>query len=271
MKPLLRWGCVALFAAAAISPALADDIPVDSSQDFVSLDALPDYTPDPTDDPTLDPLHGFCYGLQAGCYSNGTVTPTAIDPPKFGFTISPGPQTGDYMVDLLVPVNEVVNASSLSFALTETQGGVSNTSTVNATATLYNSTPWTSGTLAQYFKFTASPTNPLSAWLPYTQAHGDPGATGYYVYVADFGQTKLLPNPSGGWGPLLSLQTGLPTGSLIVGFLNTTKNGEVATANSGAIFVSGSPSAPVPEPGTLSMLGMALAGVTGGLWIRRKS
>ena len=243
--------------SASLHLAHADDV---SATGFQTLDQLPDYTPDPTYDPTQDPLHGFCYGGSAACYSNGKVTPDPTDPPKFGFTIAPGPQTGNYLVDILVPVNEVVNPATTTFGLNENQGGIWDTSSVAVTAGLYSTNAWTSGNLATYLGFSASPSNPINAWLPYTQAHGDAGATGYYVYVADLGWTTLQPDSGWASGPLMSLQQGLPTASLIVGFLDTW-SGDVATANSSALFISGSPSSSsVPEPGLWSMLGLALAG-----------
>lgn len=237
----------------------------------MTLDQLPDYTPDPTYDPTQDPLHGFCYGASAACHSNGTVTPDPTNPAKFGFTIAPGPQFGNYLVDILVPVNELVNPASTTFGLNENQGGIWDTSSVSVSASLYSTHAWTSGNLATYLGFSASPSNPINAWLPYTQAHGDAGATGYYVYVADLGLTTLQPDSGWASGPLLSLQQGLPTASLIVGFLDTS-SGDVATANSSALFMSGSPSSSsVPEPGTLSVMAIALAGLAVGGRVRRKA
>ena len=253
MRPQLKWACFALLLCANLKPVLADE--------FLTLDELSDYTPDPTYDPTQDPLHGFCYGSTPGCYSNGKVTPTNTNPPQIGFTIAPGPQTGNYYVDFLVPINEAGVPGNLSFSFTETQGGASNNQTETATATLVSSTPWSGGSLAGYLGISASPSNPLNAWLPYTQAHGDAGATGYYVYQADLGLTKLQPNTGWASGPLLTLGGAVPTASLIVGFLDTGSS-DVATANSSAIFISGSP-ASAPEPGSFVMLGIAVIGLAG--------
>src|SRR6516225_11589659 len=51
-------------------------------------------------------LHGYCAGV-GQCVDNGTNSPTTTNPPSnFGFTISPGPQTGDLSIDVLVPNNE---------------------------------------------------------------------------------------------------------------------------------------------------------------------
>src|SRR4051794_18622194 len=64
-----------------------------------------------------DPLHGFCNGtLPAGsCVDNGTNTPLG-NSTQFGFTISPGPQTGTLFLDILVPNNETQPVSG--FAVT---------------------------------------------------------------------------------------------------------------------------------------------------------
>jgi hypothetical protein len=44
-----------------------------------------------------DPLHGVC----AGCIDNGTNTPLVSQP--FSFSVSPGPQTGTLLIDVLEP------------------------------------------------------------------------------------------------------------------------------------------------------------------------
>lgn len=221
-----------------------------------------------------DPLHAFCYGSST-CSDNGTVTPTTSNPPQFGFAISPGPQTGeDYLVDILVPDNDTLPAS---FAITATQAGVANTSTIGATATLVNASPWTSGDLTTYLGLTrdnGSPPNPLNAWLPSTQGV-DAGATGYYVFQADLLANQLYGVADGSDGPLLSLGSSLDIGTVIVGFLGEEENcgtkknpvpceEYVSTAQSAALFEAGSPTPPppVPEPGTLLLFGAGL-GVLG--------
>src|SRR6202007_1611264 len=91
--------------------------------------------------PAAATLHGYC-APPTQCVDNGTNSPTSTNPPaQFGFTTSPGPSSGDLFVDVLVPNNEDLSPSKLSFALTGTLSG---------TATLFNTSPWASGQLDAY-------------------------------------------------------------------------------------------------------------------------
>ncbi len=212
-----------------------------------------------------DPLHAFCYGTSA-CSDNGTVTPTTANPPKFGFSISPGPQTGDYIIDVLVPDNETLPGS---YSITGTQGGVLDNQSISRSATEVSSTAWTSGTLGKYLGIGASPTNPISNWLDYTQANDDPGATGYYVFQANLGQTTLQPNSNELKGPLLTIGT-LDPGTVITGFLNTgtlRSPSWIATASSGGLYVGRHK---VPEPDTLGLIAVALLGFGVSALTRRR-
>jgi hypothetical protein len=188
-----------------------------------------------------DTLHGFCYSPTPACADNMTNTPTSTDPPNFGFSGSGKSVTGDYLIDLLIP-NNVLNANSLSFSISGTEG-------VNTlgpfAATLFSTTGFTSGSLDTYLGINASPADGLSNFLTATKAL-DSGATGYFVYQADLGTQTLLKQSDELNGPLLTLNNGLPTGSFITAFVND-GTPESTNANSGAIFETGSPS-PVPEP-----------------------
>jgi len=193
-------------------------------------------------------LHGFCAGA-AQCVDNGTNAPTSNNPPvDFGFTSSPKGETGDLWVDILTPNNQTAGAS---FTLTGTSSG---------TATLFSATAWTSGQLDSYLGISASPANPIGAYLPSTQAL-DPGATGFFVYQVNLGQLTLEGQSNPNVSPLENIASGiLPQGSYIVGFLNTgtaAKPKWDATANSGAIFETGT----VPEASTWAMMVLGFAGL----------
>lgn len=192
----------------------------------------------PVNPPTL---HGFC-SLGSICIDNGTNTPTSVNPPQFAFASSGQSATGNLLVDILVPNNLSIPGSfTISGALT-------------GTATLFSSTAWTSGFLDTYLGLSASPANPIGAYLPATQTF-QPTATGFYVFQANLGLATLL-GTSGVGQPgqdtyLMQLGQTVAPGTYIVGFLGQGSPPTYgATANSGAILVTGG----VPEPATWAMM-----------------
>jgi len=207
-----------------------------------------------------DPLHGQCNGSGGGaCIDNGTNTPLG-NSTSFSFSISPGPQTGDLVLEVLVPNNKTAPSP---LQITETSPAL-----VTLTATQHAGT-WTSGDLAAFLGITASPNNPLGAFLPTTQAL-DPGASGFNVFTADFGVQFIAANPPALQTPLFNVIGGLPVGSYIVAFCESgcTTPPDVATANSGALLVDAPPRR-VPEPSSVLLLSAGLAGCAAFLRRRR--
>jgi hypothetical protein len=221
--------------------------------------ATPALATKPVNPPTL---HGFC-SLGSTCLDNNTNSPTSVNPPVFAFAASPGPATGTLWIDILVPNNVGLGSLPASFGISGYLTG---------TATLVNTTPWTSGFLDTYLNISASPSNPIGAYLPATQGF-QPTATGFFVFQANVGSNITLPGPSTIGAPgqdtyLSQLDLGLATGSYIVAFLQQS-GAYGATANSGAILETGPPPPPgVPEPATW---GMMIAGFgTAGFALRRR-
>jgi hypothetical protein len=218
----------------------------------IAMAATPAFASNP---PTL---HGFCASAHP-CSDNGTNTPTSVNPPVFSFSAGGHSATGDVLIDILVPDNL---AQPGSFTVSGALVG-SNT----FLASLVSTTAWTTGDLDTYLGISASPTNPIGAYLPTTQTYQST-ATGFWVYQANIGTVTLPSNNGASDSSLLTINHNLALGSYVTAFINQSGN-YGATANSGAILETGrTPPPSVPEPATWAMMivGFGAAGVA----IRRR-
>jgi len=190
---------------------------------------------------SADTLHGYCWGTSNSCSDNSTNTPESLNPPQFGFHGSGGTESGDLWYIFLLPTS-VSDPASIGVT-----GAVAGTA-----SRLNGGTPWTSGQLDAYLGISASPANPIGAY--------GAGGSSYEVYKFDLGTQTV----TGTSGPQETTSISLPTDSYILAFLNVGGSWS-ATANSGAILETGSPTttttSPVPEPTTLALLGTGIAGV----------
>jgi PEP-CTERM motif len=207
----------------------------------------------------LDPLHGCFIGTSCSESNiNGTnVTPTTTNPvPTFTFTDSPGPITGDLLIEILIPDN-TPGAASLAFAIGGTQAGPTDTSTIAPVSSSLKG-HWSTGTLEGFLGLNAQPTNPLSSFLTATQ-FVDSSAGGYYVFQVDLGTNELQKtnNPT---VPIFSLSGNpVPAGSVLTAY-ESNGSSYIATASSGGLFEqSGPPASAVPEPSSILLLAAVAA------------
>ena len=105
-----------------------------------------------------DALHGFC----SDCARSASVGATVAGPlTDFGFWDAGKNNSGTYFIDILTPDNRGSSAPSGTYTISGAASG---------TAALFSPTAWTGGKLDNYLGISASPTNPLNAWLRATQS-----------------------------------------------------------------------------------------------------
>lgn len=208
-------------------------------------------------------MHAFCVAPYS-CSDNGSITPVADSSPDFGFKASPNSGTvDDFDLVVLIP-NSVAGAFAETINVTGTNTGMN----LPVNLTLVSATAWSSGQLDSYLGISASPTNPIGAFLPQTKVY-QPTATGYAVYTGDFGAVTF----SNSTDPKFTTPYDFPVGTIITAFAGTKhcdykKIDKVwtwvckaetwdATANSSSLITTAS----APEPASLTLLGAGLLGL----------
>jgi hypothetical protein len=220
-------------------------------------------------------FHLICTG-STSCvnvvFTGGSLVLANSGSPTWGFQYSGNPSNltspQNLWYAVFVPSQ---NGASLSF-------GIQSGANPAVTATAFSSTPWTTGSLFNYFGSTfnqlGGPAAPISAFLGGSQL-SDPNTTGYIVYLANMGNTSYVgcnPGPCGSYA--ITGLPSLPAGSVIYAFTANAVTQTYKVGNKSFTFgpnqavedttaPSSSILTPVPEPTSLVLLGSGLLGLAG--------
>jgi hypothetical protein len=194
---------------------------------------------------TIDPLHLSCSTCSI---DNGTFTPTNTNSPThIDVDSSPPGASGTLLLKVLVPTNEIGSITNVS--VTGASTGV---------ASLFSSTPFTTGSLeGDYLKFGTggggSPPNMFQTFAS-TSLSVDPGLTGFDVFLFNAGQFTLT-GDFATTTAIFNVNTSLPKGTWILADIASTTGcaagqafcNDITTAASSALFVN-TAAAAVPGP-----------------------
>jgi hypothetical protein len=201
-----------------------------------------------------DPLHGLVCSSATSCTNagdNGSFTPLA-SAANFGFSISPGPATGNLELVIGVPTNEINTGTFVLPGLTDNSSGT--TSTVFSRTNFFNAASASgTGVLSTYLGLGAfSPTDNFSNLSAGTTANDSGFGGNFLVFTVTLSNVVIGDNASCGTicatTQDFSFGSNLPGGSFITGlFVETAPNMEnVGTAASAHLVQTAA--APVPGP-----------------------
>jgi hypothetical protein len=224
-------------------------------------------------DTLQDPLHSaVCGAGGTNCVNTdlGAFAPIAGDT-NFTFMPSPGPQTGETFIVVLVPTNQI-NVTTYNIPTLSDNGGSPFTGAVVSRTTLFNSSDGSS--LAAYAGLPTafgafSPTDNFSN-ASAGQATYNPGFTGNFLaFTFDLGSLTLDAQGTVNTTNNFSLAANLPVGTVITAFMeSTTTQKDIGTAASEDLIVT--PFAvpgPIVGSGTPGLLAMGLGFLA---WKRRR-
>jgi hypothetical protein len=216
----------------------------------------------------IDPLHGMiCTGAGTGCSNaadNGSFTPLpAGQIANFGFSISPGPATGNLTLAILVPTN-TIDVTSFNLPGLQDNGGPNLTSSVFSRVSLFNAgSPDLATYLALANAASFSPTDNFSNASAGETAAINPGFLGSFLaFTATLSGITLGDTSSTTIANDFAFGSNLPAGTVIVGLFVETSGPHpgtfVGTAASADLVIT--PTAAVPGP----IVGAGLPGLVAG-------